>query len=336
MRLTRTSTATNTNRFSTDVLHKTSADMSDGIGSGLTLSVQDDTSAAYPMAAIVGLRSGADATGALALYTYVNGSGFERVRIEPAGSVGIGETVPGAKLHIQGAASAITEIIRANATTPGNLTEWQTSAGTKVLAVTAAGILSSAETAAADLHVKTGTAKTLVLDTVVYKDVYFPQSPPKATGAGNPTIGTVIGNLRGYSYAVNDVHDFDPQEYPHDGVVGGTCHWHIHWLSMTNVAATRFVKWEIEYTYNLAGGAQAATTTSSIEFTIPANTPANTGYLTDIVDWTPANIGPGSIIMVRVKRIAASSTAPADNPFVQGLHFHYPVDTIGSRTETVK
>ena len=51
-----------------------------------------------------------------------------------AGSVGIGTTSPGSKLQINADASGIGQIIRANATTPGNLTEWQNSSG---------GILSS-------------------------------------------------------------------------------------------------------------------------------------------------------------------------------------------------
>jgi|GEM_PF-4918074 len=46
-----------------------------------------------------------------------------------AGNVGIGTTAPGAKLQINGAASSVTSIFRANATTPGNISEWQDSTG---------------------------------------------------------------------------------------------------------------------------------------------------------------------------------------------------------------
>jgi len=52
------------------------------------------------------------------------------------GYVGIGTTSPVAKLQVNGDASAITSIFKANATTPGNITEWQNSSG---------GVLSSVD-----------------------------------------------------------------------------------------------------------------------------------------------------------------------------------------------
>jgi hypothetical protein len=170
----------------------------------------------------------------------------------------------------------------------------------------------------------------------MYKDVFFPMSPPKATGAGNPTLSTILSPLRGYSFAVNDAHDFDPQEYPHDGVVGASIYWHIHWVSMTNVAATRGVNWQLEYSWAMPMGAMIAVQTSSIDFTVPANTPVNTHFLTDIVTYTPTAVVPGSMFWCRLTRIASATTAPAADPFVAGVHYHYPCDTIGTRSITSK
>lgn len=170
-----------------------------------------------------------------------------------------------------------------------------------------------------------------------WKDVFFPMGSPKATGAGNPTLGNILGNLRGYSFSINDVNDFDPQEYPHDGKTGAAITWHIHWISMTNVAADRGVKWQLEYSTALPGAVMAAVATISVDLTIPANTPANTHYLSNIGTTTIAGLGAGSMTWARLTRIASATTAPAADPFVAAVHFHYEVDTpAGSRETTTK
>lgn len=167
-----------------------------------------------------------------------------------------------------------------------------------------------------------------------WKDVFFVQSPPKTTGAGNPTLVTWNGNLRGYAYAVNDTHDFDPQEFPHDGKEGSTATWHIHFVSRTNVAATRAVKWQLEFTAANKDQVFPAPTTISVEVTIPANTAANTHMVANIGTFTVGTIQ--SQTFAKLTRIAAAGTAPADDPVVVGVHYHYEVDTVGSREITSK
>jgi hypothetical protein len=163
----------------------------------------------------------------------------------------------------------------------------------------------------------------------VWKDIFFPMSPPKTTGAGNPSLVTWNGNLRGYSFAVNDVHDFDPQEFSHDGKVGSTATFHIHWISRTNVGAARTVKWQIEYAQANYGSAFPSPTTEVVEVTVPADTPANTHFITNITTFT--TLGIASQMFVRLTRITSSGTEPADNPVVIGCHYHFEVDTVGSR-----
>lgn len=162
-----------------------------------------------------------------------------------------------------------------------------------------------------------------------WKDVFFPQSVPKTTGVGNPSLVTWNGNNRGYSYAIGDANDFDPQEFPHDGKQGSTATWHIHFVSRTNVAAIRYVKWQLEYAQAAPLTAFPVPTTISAEYAIPANTAANTMIVMDIGTFITTNIA--SIMSARLTRIAASSTAPADDPVVLGVHYHYQVDAPGSR-----
>jgi hypothetical protein len=163
----------------------------------------------------------------------------------------------------------------------------------------------------------------------VWKDVFFPMAPPKATGAGNPTLTTWLGNLRGYVFAVNDTHDFDPQEFTHDGKEGSTGQFHIHFVSRTNVAADRAVKFRLEYSQADRNGVFAAPTTVETEIVIPANTPANTHIAEDLATFTTGLIA--SQMFVKLTRIAAAGAAPADDPVIIGVHYHYELDTVGSR-----
>jgi len=175
-------------------------------------------------------------------------------------------------------------------------------------------------------------------DAAGYADIFFPHGLPKTTGPGNPSLATYLGNLRGYEYAVNDVHDFDPQEYYHQCVVGGPVYWHLHWLSRTNVAEARTVKWEIERSVAEPGGVEVVVSPNEvIEVEIPADTPANTAFITNIVTDTIEGIGPAWILTARIKRIASSGTEPAINPIIKALHAHVKIDTPqGSRTAETK
>lgn len=196
-------------------------------------------------------------------------------------------------------------------------------------------VIKTDTTTPTDLTITTGSQKTIALGTSVWKDVFFPQGSPKSTGAGNPTLVTWDGNIRGYSYAVNDAYDGDPQEFPHDGKQGATtASIHIHWVNQTNVAATRGVKWQVEYDIRNIGSDFGTTTTISAEETVPANTPVGRHFLTTIGTFTTPNIG--AIMAIRITRIAAAGTAPATDPVMLGCHYHYEVDTIGSRQITTK
>ena len=174
----------------------------------------------------------------------------------------------------------------------------------------------------------------LVNGATVFKDVFFPMSPPKTVGAGNPTLVTWNGNLRGFAFAVNDTHDFDPQEYPHDAKENATAEWHLHFVSRTNVAAARTIKFQIEYSHEPDTGPYLAPVTAEIEYTVPANTPVNTPFRLDVSTMTMGKINRQT--WVKLTRIASSGTEPAVDPVITALHYHYEVDTMGSRQITTK
>lgn len=93
-----------------------------GTGAGITINSQNINGVPLTVKGIASQASN--------LQEWQNSSGTGLVAVTATGNVGIGTTAPGAKLQVNGSASAITSIFRANATTPGNITEWQNSSGT--------------------------------------------------------------------------------------------------------------------------------------------------------------------------------------------------------------
>lgn len=166
-------------------------------------------------------------------------------------------------------------------------------------------------------------------DATVWKDIKFPMAPPKTTGAGNPSLVTYNGNMRGYAFAVNDAHDFDPQEMDHDAKIGSTATWHVHWLSRSNDGTNRAVKWELEYDVEPSSGAVPSPTTASVEITITAGSAVNTVQRDNITTFTIPAIA--RLAGARIKRIASAGAAPSVDPVLRAVHFHYEIDTVGSR-----
>jgi hypothetical protein len=60
----------------------------------------------------------------------------------------------------------------------------------------------------------------------------------------------------------------------------------------------------------------------------------NTHFITNISTFATANIA--SQMYVRLTRIAAAGTAPADDPVVIGVHYHYELDQVGSHAILTK
>jgi hypothetical protein len=169
-------------------------------------------------------------------------------------------------------------------------------------------------------------------------DLKFPHGVPKVTGPGNPTLTTYLGAQRGYAYAVNDAHDFDPQEYDHTFRVGGALRWHVHVLSRANDGTPRGIKFELERSYLAPDGVETQITpNASAELTIPAGTTVNRGYWFSLAEDTVPGIGPVWMLSARLKRIAAAGTAPSVDPIVKALHAHVEIDMpAGSRTVSQK
>lgn len=168
-------------------------------------------------------------------------------------------------------------------------------------------------------------------------------SGAKVPAANSPTWNALVGNLYAYQFAVNDYLYMESQEFLHDWAEGTDIHIHLHWVTGgLNDATVRGVKWEAEYsvcnTLEAAFGGSTFTsaTVVSSESSIAANEPNRTHRISSIGVIPGANYRIGSQIVMRLRRIAATGTAPAANPFAISFGLHYQSDTPGSRSVATK
>ena len=108
LKVERTSTVTNAQRFGLEFIHTTTADMVDGFGAGMGFYIKDSAAVENSVASIVAIRDGADNIGAL-LFQAGTAGAQDFMTIKGTGNVGIGTTSPTAVLHLKaGTATANT------------------------------------------------------------------------------------------------------------------------------------------------------------------------------------------------------------------------------------
>lgn len=188
-----------------------------------------------------------------------------------------------------------------------------------------------------------GTTIVFTDGAMVWNDWNFSSSAARVPVVGGPDFNTFVGNTEQPQFKINDALQFGAQEMLHDWAEGTPLHIHCHWATGgTNDATPRGVKWEAEITvantdFNGVALYQfPSTTVISAESTIPALAPDRSSFGTSIGIMTMANLKIGSQMVIRLRRIAASGTAPVDNPFLLSFGIHYQKDTLGSRSIAAK
>lgn len=174
-------------------------------------------------------------------------------------------------------------------------------------------------------------------DASVWVDIDFPIIV-RTTGVGIPTLQTLKGNITAPQWQVNDFNVCEGQELIHGWKEGSAGQWHIHIVTNGTDATDRFLKFQIEWTYGVLGDPLAnIITTTSAELKIPADTDDRVHFIFNIGNPVSlTNLHIGSHIWARLKRIAATGTAPTDDPFCSMLQMHVECDTVGSRQITTK
>lgn len=180
-------------------------------------------------------------------------------------------------------------------------------------------------------------------DATVFDDINLSLSTGKLTGVGDPTWAAFVGNLYAYKFAVNDVILMPSIELLHDWKEGSAIEIHVHWATNgLNDATLRGVKWEIEYTLanmQSKGGTvvfATGTLTQSTDTTIASGEAGLTHKYSSIGTITMTGFRIGACFMARLKRITATGTAPANDPFAIHVGVHYEKDTCGSRSQSAK
>jgi len=177
-----------------------------------------------------------------------------------------------------------------------------------------------------------------MLQDSVFDDLVLPMIV-RVTGVGRPNLGSFVGNILQYVFAINDNAEIEATEVLHGWKEGSAIELHVHWATGgLNDGTVRGVKWEIEYSWaNMLyiGGTTVfgAPTTVSMEDSIAAAEPDRTHRFTHIMSFTPAGGKVGMYLILRLKRIASvTNPAPVADPFGLSLGVHYEIDTLGSRT----
>lgn len=171
----------------------------------------------------------------------------------------------------------------------------------------------------------------------IWDDLVMPFTLARVPASNAPNWESFIGNLNAYTFEVDDFLE-GTTEMLHGWKEGSTISWHIHWATNGLEGTNKYVKWEIEYTYAdmsieapYAGDAFGATTVTSVEAIIPANTADLTHMYTTLAATDLSGHEIGVQLMWRIRRIASAGTAPAAHPFGLAVGIHYELDTVGSR-----
>ena len=262
-------------------------------------------------------------------------------------------------------ASDVGFLMRAAASQSANIHEWQNSAGTPLTYIEADGeividqdsksikfgagqdmdimydgtdgYLRTDLVAASDLNVDCGTDKTIELIETVYDDIYMPLAGAKVPASNAPTWATFDTNLNSYTFSLNDYVDLATAEILHRYKEGTNIDIHVHFITNgANDGTERKVKYQVFYSWGDEGEVMPAEANANAEETIVASEADKTHHYLDIAAVTGTNYKIGSLLKVRLKRIAGTGTEPANDPFVEMVGVHYQVNTMGSRQKLVK
>ena len=270
-------------------------------------------------------------------------------------------------LHIFNAAGAavVKAIVRGIAAQSANLQEWQDSAeavlvqvepdgeiailvDSKALKLGAGsdmsvyydgtdGHVKTDVVAPSDLKVTCGAAKTLELQTAVYEDLFMPLAGAKVPATHTPSWVPFSTNLNSYTFAIDDYADLATTEVLHGYKEGTDLELHVHFITNgANDATARKVQYQAFFSWGDMDEVMGAEDNLSAEADIPAFEADRTHRYLELGSVTGTNYRMGSIIKVRIKRIACTGTEPDDDPFVEMVGIHFHKNTLGSRQEFVK
>jgi hypothetical protein len=175
-----------------------------------------------------------------------------------------------------------------------------------------------------------------VFNPIYYNDLYIGLESAKTPASNAPTWSTFTTNLNAYTFDIDDYFDLSTTELLHGWEEGTDIELHIHWATNGSNVDDRKVKWQIFYSWGDNGEVFSAESNSENESTITGGTTSLTHLYTSIGTISGANYKIGSIIKMRIKRIASTGTEPTADPFGLMVGIHYRINTIGSLNQSSK
>lgn len=168
-----------------------------------------------------------------------------------------------------------------------------------------------------------------------YEAFLCPLISAKTDSSNVPSWSILKNGIKAFTFAVGDylsASTFVPSSYKEHSPVTIF----LEWCTNGSESVDKYVKWEIETTSALPDGPFPDTTTTSVEIKIPANTPDRTRIHTPLIQSTGESLIIGCLRYMKLRRIAASGTAPAANPFGLYLGVFYKQNSIGSKKQREK
>ena len=197
----------------------------------------------------------------------------------------------------------------------------------------AKGVISTAESTASDLHLTTGTAKTLVFNTGVWDDLNFDPERSGGPVATRPTEVTINNCLYVEFDNGNDQLCGAGQELPHSYKLSSQIYPHIHIFlkngeSAGTTGVTFTIYWELRQTTGTTNGSVPLTATSA---QLGATAGANKF---DIYDTT--GFAGSAEIGAQLAMTLARTAGDAGDVICTTYGIHYESDTVGSRQLSAK
>ena len=208
--------------------------------------------------------------------------------------------------------------------------------------------IKSDTTTPTDLKITTGAAKTLLLGTVVWDDLRITPGSFDRPGVSDPVYVAYApggGALPCYlpEFAVDDLASFTVQ-LPHSYKEGSDISVHVHWTAGTrgNEESGKLVGWKIDYSWANINGTFASMQTADLsdECAAADHTHQMTPEVT--IDGHTSEKHISSMLLCTIKRTDTGTddtwvgTASGSLPLLLEVDFHFPIDTMGSRSASSK
>lgn len=236
-------------------------------------------------------------------------------------------------------------------TSIGNATTSQTLGITGLTTATGGvkiGAAGGLEMTTNDLTLTTASGKTLVLSQQVWEDIRIVPSAFDLPGSAYPTVGdfrpTGAGTtFKVYQFARADLAYFTVQ-IPHSYAVGSDIKVHVHWTPRDrgNEENGKVVAWKVDYSWANIDGTFPVSATADCSDTCNGTDDRHEMSPDVTIDGhtAPAK-GISSMLLCKIYRddVIADNwvgTTAAQLPCLLEVDFHFPIDTIGSRSNASK